>query len=763
MRKIGAYLLGVFLLLLLGAALIHPSLLVVADWLGPVFGSSVYLALTMAFLMLGDPLGIPILLFIWLFVALLIGCIVRRRMGAVGVVLLVWLTMLPIMASTVFAIAENVPNIVQGTNGPMDWLPPLPSGMTLTSIFEAPIVGKIVKVALEALNGNMDVRMLVEQVIVGLVTDVALKPVLLVVGTLIGVELGRLVEKRGLSGLKPSPKTAPAKAIAMLLIVCISLTPLIPSVSGVQFGEEAYIEAMVGALDKKGRAYIGDVFADTSSTLSGMGLSGSDTNGLAAAVVISHSGVIDILRKLISQDSSLEKVTSLVNLLPPTFAVVVYLGVPEATALQRSVSVSSALSSTYGVSLSKLTSFSMQPGEGNQTEQMPLITLAFYQSSSDVGVFADNYLTQFRSRGGFADAIGAAVDNGRLVPGETVDSASGAVFAAGFVNVDALMTYLSIEDIPEDVKGALGAFLSGSITFAGGVSFWDNGAQPTDGSDNFDFLDLLGTNTTPSYSPTSDFSTLLTFAPPGENVGGGEDVPNIKISTSVPLTQEELDAVYRFFEDMGYVVRVTQGAPSPGSFQINTADLTLPLNVEVTKTITGGETATVTVTVTNKDTEPMTSVTLDDSDSLLGYTEGVDLVSGDTTGTWDVIPPGESRTITYTVRIDNPGVYTLEPAGLSYTGGGVEFSDTSNRIETVASRPFFLFVPFELTALTWMMGSQLLDMVTGRGVIIMSVITLGFVALIVWDGFRSYKRWSKPKEASVVPQPESGDKSEVPQ
>ncbi len=30
----------------------------------------------------------------------------------------------------------------------------------------------------------------------------------------------------------------------------------------------------------------------------------------------------------------------------------------------------------------------------------------------------------------------------------------GAVFAAGFVNVDALTAYLSIEDIPEDVKGA---------------------------------------------------------------------------------------------------------------------------------------------------------------------------------------------------------------------------------------------------------------------------------------------------------------------
>ncbi|MCX6649354.1 MAG: BatD family protein [Candidatus Bathyarchaeota archaeon] len=734
----------------------------VADWLGPMFGSRVSGALTIAFLLLGDPLGFPSLLFIWMFVALLIGGIIRRRLGAVQIALLVWLTMLPIMASTVFALAQNIPMVTQGGGGTLGGLPPLPSGLTLTNIFEAPIAGKIIKAVLSTLSGNAGGQVLVEQIIRGLVTDLALKPVIMVVGALIGVELGRLVERRRFSGTPSAPKEGAVKLGATLLILCLCTTVLIPSASGIQFGDEVYAEAMVGALDKNGRAYVGDLFTDTGSTLSGMGLSGTDTDGLAAAVVVSQSGVVEEFQKRLGSSSSLGELSSLINLLPPTFAVVVYLDVPKDTASQRSISVSRALSSTYGVDLSLLTSFSMKP-ESNETGKVPMVTFALYQSSSDIGVLADNYLTLFKGRGGFVDAVKGAVDNGRLVPGKTGDSASGAIFAAGFINVDAIKKYVPADQIPANVTDALGSFMSGSVSFAGGVSFWNHGAKPSGGANGLDLINLLGASTVPSYSPDSDLSLLLAFAPPGENLGGGTETPNVKISTNVPLSQQELDAIYSFLEQMGYVVRVKQGTPSTTDFQLDTSGLTLPLNVAVTKTITGGETATVTVTVENKDVEPMTGVKVDDGASLASYRTGVELVSGSTTGSWDVIPGGESRTITYTVRMDNPGIYTLQPADLSYTDVGVRFSDSSNSVETVASRPFPLLVPFELAALTWLTGSQLLDMVTGRGVIIMSVITLAFVALIVWDGFKSYRRWRRREEASGAPRSVSGDKSEAPQ
>lgn len=761
MRKMAAYLLGVFLLLLLGAALIHPSLLVIADWLGPMLGSPVYGALTMAFLMLGDPLGYPPLFLIWLVAALVVGVIIRRRIGAVLVGLLIWLTMLPITGSVIFALMQNIPQTTQGAVGPLGSLPPLPSSLTLAKIFEAPIVGKILKMALSALSGDEGGQYIAGQIIGGITADLASKPLIMVVGVLIGVEIGRLVQRRRFSGLRPPTGSGAVKIGATLLILCLCTTVLIPSVSGIQFGDEAYTEAMVGALDKDGRAYVGDLFMDTGSTLTGMGLSGTDTDGLAAAIVVSQSGVIEEFGKRLVSDSQIGDASSLLNLVPSTFAVVVYLDVPKDTAAQRSLSVSKALSSTYGVDLSQLTMFSFNLG-GNETEKMPTMTLVLYQSSVDVGVLADTYLRQFKDRGGFVDALRSAVGSGRLIPRKAEGSASGSVFAAGFINVDAIKTYVPADQIPRNVTEALGPFLSGPVSFAGSVSFWKHGAQPSGGAYSLDIINLLGASGTPSYSPDSDLSLLVALAPPGEDLGGGAETPNVKISTNVPLSQAELDAIYHFLEEMGYIVKVRQGPPSTNDFQVNASGLILPPNTEVTKTISGGETATVTVVVKNKDTRPITDVKVDDGATLESYGAGAELLSGNMTGSWDIIPASESRTITYTVRLSNPGVYTLQPAALSYISEGTRFSDTSNSVETVASRPFPLLVPFELAALTWKTGSQFLDMVTGRGMMIMSVITVAFIAYVAWDGIRSYRRWRRRGEASEAPRSVSGDTSGAP-
>ncbi len=757
MRKIGAYVLGVFLLLLLGAALIHPSLLVVADWLSPTFGSGVYGVVTMAFLMLGDPVDYPSVLFVWVFVALVVGVVVRRRLGALLVSLLVWLTMLPITASVVFSFAEKAPGVLGNAEGLLGGLPPLPSGMTITSIFEAPIAGEIIKGALAAFSGDVSGQMFLEQTIGGLLTDFALKPVILVVGTLIGVELGRLAQRRGFGFLSIHPRSSAAKVGAMLLIILASSAVLLPYASAVQFGDEAYIESMIGAMDRNGRSYIGDVFMDTSSTLSELGISQSDAGGLAAAIVVSQTGVIDVLQRRLASNADMRKTSSLMNLLPPTFAVIVYLDVPKDAAAQRSQLVSHMLSDAYGVDLSQLTSFNIKSEDWGEEANMPLVTISFYQSDSDMGVFADNYLNVVESHGGFVDAIKGAVSNSRLIPGETSNSATGALFAAGFVNVDVISQYIPAEEIPTNMKKTLGAFLKGSVSFAGGVSFWDHGKQPAGGSADLDILNLLGDSVTPSYSPNSDLSFLVTLAPPS----GGKETPNVNISTNVSLSQNEIDAVYSFLNDMGWIGEVKQGTPKSGDLQIDANGVTLPLDVDVTKTITGSETSTVTITVANSDTEPMTDVIIDDSGSLSGYTTGIELVSGTPIGTWEVIPPGETRTITYSVRIDNPGVYTLQPANLSYTGGGVEFSDVSNRVEAVVSRPLFIFTPFELVALTWVTGSQILDMATGRGTIIMAAITLALVALVMWDGLKSYRHWTR-RSAGEAPQPEPEGKSEAP-
>lgn len=744
---------------MLGSVLLHPSLLIVGDWLGPILGNSVYEALTLAFLQLGDPLKFVSLLVIWVSVALVCGAVVRRRLGAVLVALLVWLTFLPITAAVVFDIAQKISNLVGGGGGPLGGLPPIPSGLTLTQIFDAPIVGKVFEDVIGAFSSEAAGQEVVGKIIGGLAVDLALKPVIMIVGALIGVEVGRFIQKRYTLKVVASGSLVPdggLKPAALMIAVILLSSSLLPTVLGVSFGSDAYTEGLAGFLDKKGRAYIGGAFVDANPTLPGIDLRSTDSNGLAAAVVVSSQGFIELARSQTGENASMSELMSLVNLLPPTFAAVIYLDVPQETVLQRSQSVAAALGGAYGVDLFPVTALSMRPGEGGEGGaggNIPQISFAFYVSQSGLESFAGKYLEDYAGRGGFADTLQNAVDNGRLIPGKSPGSASGSIFFAGFLNVDTFTKYFPKEELGGNLTTIFGSLLEGPIGFAGGASYWEHGTEPLGGTYVFDILSLLGAEAPPSYSAGSDLSALLVAVPPGEDIGSAGDSPNVKLSTSVPLTQEELDAVYRALESMGYIVRVKPETTLSGSdFRLDLTGIVLPLNVAVTKTVTPGSTSTVTVTIKNNDTKSMTDVTLNDSNALGSYSSSIRLVSGDTTGQWTTIAPGETKTITYSIQTQNPGVYSLEPAALSYSSDGQAFKGSSNLVEFSGGRPSPLLMPFMLIKTTWGGFAQLFDMVTnGRGFVVMAVSALLFVALVAWEGLRSYKRWSRGKAPTVPP------------
>jgi hypothetical protein len=83
LRKIVAFILGFSLVFTLGYITQTPSYLLVADWIGPVVGSSIMTALTVIYILLGDPLKYIGLALIWTFTAFLVDLIVSKIVGAV--------------------------------------------------------------------------------------------------------------------------------------------------------------------------------------------------------------------------------------------------------------------------------------------------------------------------------------------------------------------------------------------------------------------------------------------------------------------------------------------------------------------------------------------------------------------------------------------------------------------------------------------------------------------------------------------------------
>jgi hypothetical protein len=109
-----------------------------------------------------------------------------------------------------------------------------------------------------------------------------------------------------------------------------------------------------------------------------------------------------------------------------------------------------------------------------------------------------------------------------------------------------------------------------------------------------------------------------------------------------------------------------------------------PPNVAVTKSVSpsttnAGGTVTVTVEVHNRGDTAVNNVEADDSDTVGTYQLTADIVSGSTSGYWAQLDPNEARTITYTVKVTANGIYTLEPATVTYSDEYGNYTKTSER------------------------------------------------------------------------------------
>ncbi|UCH57062.1 MAG: hypothetical protein JSV18_06915, partial [Candidatus Bathyarchaeota archaeon] len=619
MRKIAAFILCSLLLLFLGFQFVHPTFIQLANWLGPVIGPSLLSALATIFLLLGDPLRFIVLIALWGGVALLAGVIVRRRIGAVLTMLLVFLPLIIVLGTSLYDVGMAVSGLGELTGGskPFDVLPPLPTGLTLVDLYEAPIIGVLIERLLGTMQteGIQDPQGLLMGLAGTLVINLGEKVVILILAALAGVELGRLLEpsfkplsesirtslrgKPRTSGELPTLKQAVKPLGLALMVLSFSLFAF-PWIMGA-VAEEFYSENIVGYADTSGRAYVGNLFLESGTSYEGVNQGG----GLLAGVIISQEGIKGVLSDLLVIEEGFE---SLINLIPTTMMAAVYVDVSPEEAATRSEAVASAFTQVYGVDLHQMISFEPPLPIGDEIE-VPQLTVVLYQSSADLRDLSASYLNGFIDRGGLVDLIGEAITNQRLIPGATPDSADGSVVLSGFVDLAALVEHIP-EDIPANVTDYLPVDLTGLLGFSGGASYWDHGVESISEGQGIDILGLLGVGEEPSFSDKADMSLVLLVAPNGTDIGG-EEAPKVKITTSLSEDEPLMELVYDFLIESGLLSMVSPGGSIDlSSFEIAVTGVILPLNVEVSKeasplTSAPNSEIEVTVTVRNLDTEPM--------------------------------------------------------------------------------------------------------------------------------------------------------------
>jgi hypothetical protein len=718
-------------------------------------GPSLLIVLTIVYLILGDPLRFTVLLALWSGIAFFAGVIIRRRVGATITVLLILVVLLAMLGINLFDVGLTVSQIFQSFEGsnPLEALPPLPEGLSFVDLYEAPIVGELAEKVFGAMQsgGPQNPMSFVLGIISSLAVGVFIKIAVMIGGALAGVEVGKLLEptvmpfcesmRIGLGGKPRRAGDIPTlkEAMSLLTIALILGSTLFANTNIVRAtGEEFYMETILGFADPSGRAYVGNVFANSDTPFGD--LIGSE--GLLASVVVSHEGVKEIVAELLGSEESFG---SFANVIPETLMVAVYVDVPPETAGPRSEGIADAFSEAYQVDLTQVMAINspFALGEGSDNPQLSIV---LYQSSADVGDLASTYLDEFLDKGGLVDLISEASSNGYIVPQSTTNSADGAALFAGFVNVELLKEYAPVEYIQE-ASEYLPVDELEQMGFSGSILFWDHGVEAVGEGQGLDLLNLMGAEDAPSFSDDSEVSLVLLAAPNGTDIGG-DDVPNLKITTNMLEDDNRLAALYRVLERLGLIDLASPEVNlDESAFEIGVSGVILPLNIEITKTSSPSSPrpnsiVDVTVTVTNLDSSSMWDVTLDDSVTIARYAFGSQLVEGSTSGQWSEIGPGESRSISYSVEVGGSGVYSLTPAQIEYIHEAVEFTDTSRGLETKVTRPSAFSLGVGSLVTTGEAASELLSEVVGSGgrTLGMGAITL-VVLVVVFLEFMNLRKW----------------------
>ena len=740
MRKTVAFILGVALVFGLGLAFLPPSLQLIGLWLTPLLGTQFYVALSLAYLLMADPLMYPAVLFVWLVVAFIGGVIVRRRLGGVLTMLLVWLLVVPMLALSVFGVAMNVQQMMEDVEDEeaLGLVPPIPEGLTLTQLLETPMLGDVFMDVLTMIGEGAEQEIGMDFIMgyaYRALSWMALKPLIVLVGALIGVEAGRIGQRfmpESLSGSLQADKPGSIAALKTLIVVFILLGATATPAEGqfIDLGEGVYVEQLVAGTDGEGHVGLINVFLETEDA--------EVPDNVVAAIVVSQEIQAASLLSLLPFPEELDT-ESFLNLAPDTMYAVVYVDTPPEEAMQSSAQVKALLEDRVGVKLVTLHAFELPEFQLDEAT-LPSMTAVVGYSDADAAEVAEAFLNGVMEHGGLAEGVDEAVSNGALVPGAREGSADGSVFMSGFIRLEPFTFMLPEDPMLDMFMEDLEVLFEEPIGFAVSGHYWDEGAATEGLGQSVDLTELLGLESLPGYSLESDasFITMLTL-----NQTSAEDELRIAIRffSNLPQTSPLLP-MYGFMAGGFGNVTYMEGTSVTADALRMTLDRPLPPRLIVSKTASRVRAATgsqveVTVSVTNRGNNAVQDVEIDDGSTLLGYEYASDLRGSDTKIIAS-IAPGATETLTYGVTLNRPGVFRLRPAKVSYVSGGETYGEVSDRPTVETGPPGLVQAGFTLR------GDlvRLIDLAAdGRGDTVVTVVTLVVGALVLLNLALSVRRW----------------------
>jgi hypothetical protein len=741
LAKLTAVIVGVLVFYVMAFSFLPSSFSPIINWLGPVFGVSLQVLLSLLFFIFASPFTYPVVLVTWILVGVLVGVFTRTLKGALSAapaVLSFALTLLGIAFGGLLS-GLSKSGITSGN------FPPPPEGTNVATIFNVPVFNKIAPLIIGSISGGSGLNIgtttssLVPILVVPLLENIV---ILFASAIVVGFGLGFVLKKtKSNRAKKMHSDNASPQQITTTAAVAIILLFLFAGLFGAptSFAQGGfYSETVLATVGTYGNSTNYYAFGSSSLVIPNSQGAFSSMNGVVFAVEVSQVGGFGLL-----PSSLASQFQSVVSLLPPSMVIIGLYGTCDSTSSSAS-SLEAGFASAYSMNdLSQLVCANVPAsnmGLGNSNGNN--VAVYAYQSSipmNSIAQFMANTIDPLIQSSGLIEVFNTGLSSGFLVPGASPSSVTKSVLLSGYASVDFL------KQIP-----VVGSFFNGAqgglIGFSGAITSKANALHSSSAVHSVSFAQLTNYNGSVSFSPNSIFSIAGVGVPLTNlqsNVQALSDL-NLTLYTNNPSVTKSILSSQASSQIQ--IVSLQQGESVQSSQMQASFTKLLPANLSVVKTITAQSDGTVlvTISVNNLDTDQVTNLALNDQAFLNSYPSSLTLVSGNPLNSaTSSLAPGASVSYTYSIRPSGVGTYVALPAQVSYQLNGTTFTAYSNTAQystapATAESSLSALISSEGSSIDSIIGTS-----AGTGALIIILVLVALVVLAGFMEYRSYAKWRK--------------------
>ena len=713
MGKLTSYLLGLGIILFISYYYLVAYYNPLIQWLGPMLGAPLIVLFGLLLFLLGNPLKDTFIIPFFIITGVLIGLGSRKGTKAFFSTITIYTSAFMIAGISFFYLFMNYAGSLAslsklsssssantvGTSG----LPPLPPGSSITSILSEPLIGRIVnaisliagKSSSSSLSGLSASSMLSTygSLIFNEFAIYAIEDFLIVAITamVVGFALNKILGKGKNAESRKKIDTTPLKmgmiVILTLLLVISFSVPLhnsnnsgnksnVPNASASTQGASIANNSLANVIGNEKSMYSSN---STSYSFTGgfLGKTGSQynvygslqgTNATSANALkvstsffsayfitynmsnlISQMGIDNIYRSFNLNSSGSNQFS---NLLPEGMILYLTNGNSSADLSSTQNAAKSFVNSINGSSLALVLDVSVNLS----ILKMPNVGIYLFSFAPNYKVVEKSLVNNYNMVYGNSQSgqiLKSSISDGNFTPSFMGGETDSFVMAGGYLNSSQIASDIT------SLTGFKSILNSYSQTYFGLSMFEQNSVYTSSGSKHlFSMAKLINYHSNLSFTGSTGSIIVTGFPVNAKNSNGYEF--NI-YSNAQPLYNQSGFGNYASYHGIS-------GMLDPNSINYVT-NATFPAKLSIVENISSkaGNLYAVSIGVTNKDTDTLANLSINDSEIKTFYGSNIQIVSGSTESpVTKALNPGKTIYLNFTVKAHNPGSYTIGNPLITY-------------------------------------------------------------------------------------------------